>query len=77
LQLVDFDVDAAPFEDVAVDLVLCLGYFCGGEGSREIDVCGGRPGGERPCKCRCLEASVDDGREKMLCGVHAHLRRTT
>ena len=74
-QLVDFDVDASSLEDVTIDLVLYLGYFCGGEGSREIDVCGGRPWGERPRKCGGLEAGVDDRRKEVLCGVQAHLGR--
>lgn len=76
-ELVDFDVDASSLEDVAIDLVLCLGYFCGGEGSREIDVCGGWPWGERPRKCGGLEAGVDDRRKEVLCGVQAHLGRRT
>ena len=76
-KLVDFDVDASSFEDVTIDLVLCMGYFCGGEGSREIDVCGGWPWGERPRKCGGLEAGVNDRRKEVLCGVQAHLGRTT
>ena len=76
-QLIDFDVDASSLEDVTIDLVLRLRYFCGGEGSREIYVCGGRPWGERPRKCGGLEAGVDDRRKEVLCGVQAHLGRMT
>jgi hypothetical protein len=75
-QLVDFDVDASSLEDVTVDLVLHLAYLRGGERSREIDVCGGRPRGEGPCKSGSFEASVDDRRKKVLSGVQAHLRTT-
>jgi len=57
-------------------MALDLAYFCGGEGSREINVCGGRPWYERPRKCGSLEAGVDDRRKEMLRGVHAHLRGT-
>jgi hypothetical protein len=59
-QLVDFDVDATSLEDMAVDLVLYLAYFCGCERSREIDVCRGRPWGEGPCESGSFEGGVDD-----------------
>lgn len=38
VSLVGFDVDASLLEDVAVDLILDLAYFYGGEGSREINL---------------------------------------
>ena len=75
-QLVDLDVDASSLEDMAVDLVLCLAYLCGGERSREIDVCRGRPWGEGPRESWGFEGGVDDRRKKVLRGVQAHLRTT-
>jgi hypothetical protein len=73
-QLVDFDVDASSFKDMAVDLILYLAYLRGGERSREIDVCRGRPWGEGPCKSGGFDGGVDDRRKKVLRGVQAHLR---
>jgi hypothetical protein len=75
-KLVDFDVDASSLEDMAVDLVLYLGYLRGCERSREIDVCRGRPRGEGPCKSGDFDASVDDRRKKVLGRVQAHLKTT-
>jgi hypothetical protein len=76
MQLVDFDVDASSLEDMAVDLVLYLAYLRGGERSREIDVCWGRPRGEGPCESGSFEASVDDRGKEVLGGVQAHLTTT-